>query len=391
MYKYISNESICAFYLTMFSLLSPLTHTATMGSSTLILMCCLGLCFISTFYVVIRDNRPICFHFLFLLLFVIGLLFSFDILIRPNAEIFNYIYSFLIYGAFTVFFCAQVVDFNFFLKTYCILSVISGLIMARDPLQDYLWSNTYMEFGFVSMLPAFSGAVILFTVFKYKISGILMLLFFVELVIFANKGSVLAALVLFIIYVSFFRNRRKNNIKKISVFILSILFLYFYYMDILVFFLGIVRDFGFDSYSLRTMQIVFENTSDNVVFDSRLDIWEKALQYFYNNPLLGCGIGFFHSVSGGYEHNILLEVLNSWGIVGFLILFVIIYKCVFVIFNERNFLRQTTIVFFFIISFIPLLTSLTFWAYQPFWALLTFSLIKQKSHPTESMYICVRN
>lgn len=379
MLKYITNESICAFYLTMYSLLAPLTHTARGGSSTLILMGGLVLCFVATVYVVHRNRIPIKYHFLFTILCIVGMLFGFDYVIRPNEETSNYIYSFLIYGAFTIFFSAQVVDFKYFLKSYSILTVICGLIMARDPLFDYQWSNDYMEFGFTSMLPAFAGAMILFTVFKYKISAILMCLFFVELIIFANKGSGLTALVLFIIGFSFFRNGNNMNKKQITTFVLVLLLLYLYYVDIFLFFVRIADNLGIVSYSLNTIKIIIDNTNDNIVYDSRIDIWNNALQYFRQNPIIGCGIGYYKSVSEGYEHNLFLEVLNSWGIVGALLLFVALFKSVSRIFAKNTFSKQTTVILFLIIAIIPLLTSMTFWAYQPFWAFITFSLVNERN------------
>ena len=138
MLKYITSESICAFYLTMFSLLAPLTHTATGGVSTFILMGGLGLCFTATIYVAHRDRKSIQYHFLFTILFVVGLLFCFDYMARPNAETSNYLYSFFIYGAFTVFFGAQVIDFKYFLRSYSILAVICGIIWSLVLFQCFL-------------------------------------------------------------------------------------------------------------------------------------------------------------------------------------------------------------------------------------------------------------
>lgn len=378
MLKYITNESICAFYLTMFSLMAPLTHTAEDGSSTMILMGGLLLCLAATVYVTHRNQTPIKYHFLITILCVVGVLFCFDYVIRPNKETSNYIYSFLIYGAFTIFFCAQVVDFRYFLKSYSILAVICGLIMARDPLFNYQWSNNYMEFGFVSMLPAFAGAMILFTAFKYKISGLLMCLFFVELMLFANKGSILTSLVLFVIGFSFFRDGNKINLKQIITIVFVLLILYLYYADIFLFFVGIADNLGVASYSLNTMKIILENSSDNAVYDSRIDIWNNALQYFHQNPIIGCGIGYYKSVSEGYEHNLILEVLNSWGIVGVILLFVTLFKSMARIVKKISFFQQTTIISFLIIAIFPLLTSMTFWAYQPFWAFITFSFVKSR-------------
>ena len=236
-----------------------------------------------------------------------------------------------------------------------------------------------MEFGFVSMLPAFAGAMTLFTVFKSKISGVLMLLFFVELVIFANKGSVLTALILFVIGLSFFRNENKIKLKQVATFIIILFLFYLYYAEVFLIFVKIAGDLGFDSYSLNTMKLIFENTSSNVVYDSRYEIWRNALLYFHENPFLGCGIGYYKSISEGYEHNVLFEVLNSWGLIGGLLFFIVLFKSIFRIFVEIDYSRQTTIILFLIVAIVPLLTSLTFWAYQPFWAFITFSLIKSKS------------
>lgn len=94
------------------------------------------------------------------------------------------------------------------------------------------------------------------------------------------------------------------------------------------------------------MKIILANLSDNAVYDSRIDIWNNALQYFHQNPIIGCGIGYYKSVSEGYEHNLILEVLNSWGIVGAILLFVILFKSVTRIIKEYHFINKRLLFLF---------------------------------------------
>lgn len=373
--RFINSESICAFYLTMFSLLSPITHTVD-GISTLVLSIGLCCCFIGILLVSRYERQKKQYNFLLGSVFFIIILFLADISIRPNDEIASIFYSFIVYGALTMFFCVRVSDYTRFLKSYCFISFLCGLIMLIDPLQDYKWSNTYMEFGFVSMLPAFAASTVLYTVFKLKKYIIFMLLFFVELVIFANKGSIVTALILLIVGMFFFRNNNRFSIKQFVVLTIILILLFSLYLDILLFFFDIADRLGFDSYSLKTISLVVDNVSDNSVYDTRFDIWRHALTLYNENPIMGNGIGSFRARNEGYEHNVFIEILNSWGIIGIGVFIIVLFKAFSNILHETDKIKQSTEIVFCIIAFVPLLTSLTFWAYQPFWAFLALTLKK---------------
>ena len=89
---------------------------------------------------------------------------------------------------------------------------------------------------------------------------------------------------------------------------------------------------------------------------------------YLEHPILGNGTGTFNVRYDGYEHNIFLEVLNSWGIIGITILCVVFYKSWITILKMKDYDKKALSVTFMILALVPLMVSMTFWNYQVFWA-----------------------
>ena len=376
MNKYIlSHEFIAAFYVTMFSILSPLTHTAADGTSTVILTLALAICFVMSF--IVKKSANVSYMPLVKILAVVGGLFLFDAAFRSNDDISKYIYYFMIYGGFTLFFVNYIADYEKFTKCYIVLTLISGVVMAKDPFQGYIWSNSYMEYGLNTMLPAFAATVLLVFHYKKILAVIPMLAILILLAMCANKGAILTAIVLIIVEVSYIKSN--NIISKKTLICLSVIgtAVYIGCLEIFNMLISIADKLGIESYSLNTISIMLANTSSNSVYDSRLDIWNEALHYFYDSPVWGNGIGFFSSHSEGYEHNIILEILNAWGLIGIAFFFVMLQKAFsnYKLTTDLN--KKALLCVLFIVAFVPLMSSLTFWASQSFW--LFWGLILKKN------------
>lgn len=82
-----------------------------------------------------------------------------------------------------------------------------------------------------------------------------------------------------------------------------------------------------DSFALQRMLMVF--SSDLGISTSGRDIfYKKAIDTFLNSPIFGNGIGAYANIFGiyVYPHNIILEILNDFGILGLIVFLVFIIK-----------------------------------------------------------------
>ena len=115
-----------------------------------------------------------------------------------------------------------------------------------------------------------------------------------------------------------------------------------------------------------------EHRSNNVYY-VRTDLWQDAIQLFLNKPILGNGIGYFESNFNGYTHNFFLDIAVSSGIIGLImIITALIYSIKKIIKTKEEYKRYFLIILF-VISFIPMMFSLTYWTVMTFW--LYFAII----------------
>mgnify|MGYP003300412913 CR=1 FL=1 len=118
MHKRILNvDTLGALYVSMYSLLAPLTHTVTGGSTVILGVALFLVLFLHT---IIKYQKKVVsnYSFVFKTTFFVITLFLFDYAFRPNQDIGDSFYSFIIYGFFTLYFLASVSDYDKFLKSY---------------------------------------------------------------------------------------------------------------------------------------------------------------------------------------------------------------------------------------------------------------------------------
>jgi O-antigen ligase len=97
--------------------------------------------------------------------------------------------------------------------------------------------------------------------------------------------------------------------------------------------------------------------------DDRLGAWMYSILLFSENPILGIGSGNFEQYYIAYPHNIFLEVLAENGLVGFILLFVMIFtgmKCAFHANNKASILAGAL----FLLSLFVSLVSLSLWMHK---------------------------
>ena len=130
----------------------------------------------------------------------------------------------------------------------------------------------------------------------------------VLLVSFANRGSILAAILFIVVYFFFLTPRKKSRVVKALMIIAAV--------GVTIFFDQIMDSlFGFtESYGMST-SIMDRMASGEIVDSNGRDfIYASALKYLSSEGLLGGGMGIDRVVLGTYAHNFVLELLMDFGI-----------------------------------------------------------------------------
>lgn len=119
-------------------------------------------------------------------------------------------------------------------------------------------------------------------------------------------GIVLLILTILMTYIAYIKRNNKKNGKTIWIIAGSILGLF------------IVSKLDLAQTGLNRFFALFSQNQD-ASRDGRFELWMTALESFKNAPIFGHGIGSVFSNVGFYSHNMFMDVLVEFGIVGFVI------------------------------------------------------------------------
>ncbi len=317
------NELIFTYFLFSFVLLKPLNNYFNKYSTIILLINVIAIMFLN-----FKKNKPNMKKFKFkvlILILSILLINLIDSLFRYNEYSLKYIYDFFIYSIIPVYLFSYVDNYKKVLKYYSNFCIITFFIYFLDPILGYPISSNYMNFGLIAMLPTFIGLHMYRNLFNINKFLCIELISFIELVIFANKGAIISA-ILFIAIVKIinFKYIRYKLIKIIS-YIFIVLLILLNLEKILIMLQSLAIKYGFSSYSLNTL-LAYLEIGNNISLNSRVELWENAYKMFCEKPILGNGVGSYQSNFGIYTHNIFLDVLVFYGFIGFFILFYFIFK-----------------------------------------------------------------
>ncbi len=139
----------------------------------------------------------------------------------------------------------------------------------------------------------------------------------------------------------------------------------FIYLDsILQYINNLLLNFGIKS---RTIALFLR---DGVYLSGRENIYPKIIEGIQDNPLLGIGIAGDRLITGGYAHNLFLEVLANFGvIVGSILLITLILLVVRNLLIEDN-EKYNIIIIWLSLGFIPLIVSGSYLMDMSFWILI---------------------
>lgn len=139
----------------------------------------------------------------------------------------------------------------------------------------------------------------------------------IMLLLTGSRKSVVMALAGMLLIV-FFNYRKVNAGKKIAVFLLII--------TILIVIYNLITSLEmFSTISERFEKLFGGFFGDDTSYDTdmtRKRYVAEGLEAFYRNPLFGNGTGISYSLFGTYSHNNFVELLMSYGIIGFCLYYI---------------------------------------------------------------------
>ncbi|TYR72626.1 O-antigen ligase family protein [Rossellomorea vietnamensis] len=218
-------------------------------------------------------------------------------------------------------------DIKKFYRFYLYFNLI--LILFMLSLSENLFStlNTRLIIGEINpiWLSRFLGEVIILLLYLFNnrlsvwLKYILVAALFVGLVFTGSKGPILSLIVaVSIVNISTLSLKIKKTVLLKKYFSFALLFLGFIVLLRYVVF----KLFSFDYLASR---FIISNSESSYGEYSRSHLFEKALEFSYQSPFFGNGLGAFGYLYRGfdvrdYPHNMLLEVLSELGLVGLILI-----------------------------------------------------------------------
>ena len=374
MLKKISAELLFVIYIFSFILLRPVFYYTDINSTLLLIassavIIVLYLCKMQSLNV----NRA-----LTLLAVCLGWLCIIGVqkLVNPNSLLNQYIEYFFIYTAIPLFLLLNVRCFDKVLLYYYRISILIGVLFVLDPLFEYRFAGDYMQYGFNLMMFSYAGLLIGLDYFNKKILWLPIIFELFCIAFWGNKGAFVASAVL-LVFVWF--KRIKQKITQLFLFVCGIIGAFFY-DRILLILINFAESLGIQSYSITTFKIMISSNA-NLVYDSRLDIWREAIVYIKESPILGHGIATFEAATGGYPHNIFLDIALTFGLFGLLFFLCILVHSIIKLCQTKN--RELKIFqsICLLCWIVPLQFSLTFWStilFWVYWGIYLYGFLNQK-------------
>lgn len=368
------NEFLFALYYFAFFFIRPLAM-AIPSLSTLLLIGSTGLIAFVYLCVNLRGFNRVYFGRMVMIFAFVLTLFLIDLCFRYNSYLFTYAYEFLIYGLIPLFLLIQVTNYEKLLYYWSIMAVLAGLLFSLDPLNDYAWTGNYMIYGINVAIPAFAGSIVLSTYFRKRWNYVLAAVFLVEVVLFANRTTIITALAILMAgFVYFHKGKTNKRWLILSTVVLITVFLF--RNQIVEQALNIAESLNIDSYALTKLQQML-NKSGSSVMGSRMQIWENAWEMIWRHPILGNGVGMFETENPGCVHNVFLDIWTFSGIVGLLLFVFILVWSIVLMFRSQDPAKRVFDMTMLILWIVTMQFSLTLWAVIPFWTYFGSVYMKQ--------------
>lgn len=308
----------------------------------------------------------------------------YNMLVHPRGAIWAFIVVWLVDDSEDIYSTLKVVAWILFI--YYLLQYVQAMrigywtIYDVDGTESKLIYN--MEFGYAMMFPAvYFGAVAFLK--KTKIYYLFYSIAMITIILGGSRGSAVWGILLFPIMLPFkWRNfsKREKRIWTIACFfLLPLAYLVYSYLDVIQHSISVVlSEHGISS---RTIEALFSGELSDA--NGRNGIYEMAIELIKTGGPFGRGIygdrihiGRFYR--WGYSHNVMLELLVTFGYVGGSVIIGAIVFGIVNLFRKITGITEQIIFITFFVTSLKLILSNSFWYVPSFWAVLVL-IIKWRS------------
>ncbi|WP_187427020.1 O-antigen ligase family protein [Rossellomorea marisflavi] len=115
------------------------------------------------------------------------------------------------------------------------------------------------------------------------------------------------------------------------------------------------------------------NSTEVGILSGRTDLYYGAIELIKQAPILGIGVGEYDSVYGIYPHNLILDLLCNFGVIGASVFLFVIICGFYKSFNTNENVKFISLLLF-SLSIPQLMFSNSFWLSNTFWMYFILSL-----------------
>lgn len=293
--------------------------------------------FMSIVFNIIRNKKEIEINrnMMFIVIFLVYCFLSWGLV--SSAPVYG---MYKLTGCFLAIFLAFVPNFmnytvteikNFY-KYYLYFGLVLALLMLVLSGNSFTSFNTRLVIGEINpiWLSRFFGELIILILFLFKfkyntlLKTCLIGLLSIGLILTGSKGPILS-LVLAVLIVKILSEKIEMNKSRVFK-------KYFSFLSLLVAVLIFIRYVVLKVFSLDylALRFVISNSETSYGDYSRTNLFESALNFSYQNPFFGNGLGSFGIMYKGedvrdYPHNVFLETLSELGLLGLILLIIPIF------------------------------------------------------------------
>ncbi len=158
--------------------------------------------------------------------------------------------------------------------------------------------------------------------------------------------------------------------------IIVVVFAVLNFENIVWFMNEILSGFGITIGILDKLKYYLSNNMD--ISNGRSGLYSIAIKCIKDSPIIGHGVGYFENLAdGSYVHNLFLEILCEFGLIGLAVIVFKLCSILYRIFLENK--RNENLLLFILVDYAVLMLSFssTLWVVPQFWFLMFFKSDKR--------------
>ncbi|TWE04180.1 O-antigen ligase-like membrane protein [Peribacillus frigoritolerans] len=327
--------------------------------------------FLISFSIVVKKNITLLLFIYVLSVFIFALNYLF---FHQNTEYLNEVFFQYFFICLLCFIYSYSLSdmkiFNEVVEKTSYLLYLIGLCMGILIFSGKMSVGTYnISIGYYLLLPT----IIYIKKFleSLKVKYLLLSLFPIIIILAIGSRGPLMCIGLYI-FLYHLINLKKVTFKKLMFYMSCTIIIVpclIYFDDILISISSVLNEFGINSRSL--MLITSGEVANTTGRDS---ISTEVLNQVKDHPFTGIGVTGDRFYTGTYSHNILLEIISSFGIIIGSLLIIFLTFIVICVLASKNKVRSNQFLIWFTVGIIPLFVSSSYLIYYQFWIFLGLSI-----------------